>query len=54
LLQGTARAFLLENHMLKETEIKAQDLAHFDKIALMNAMIGFYVIDKEIKDIICN
>ena len=54
LLQGTTRAFLLDNYRLKETDIKAQDLAHFDKIALMNAMIGFYVIDKEIKDIICN
>jgi len=46
---------VLVNFRLQNNDyIKAQDLAHFDKIALMNAMIGFYVIDREIKDIICN
>jgi 4-amino-4-deoxychorismate lyase len=53
LLNGTTREFLLDNHMLCIKDIKVDDIFSFDKIALMNAMIRFYHIDKPLKDIIC-
>ena len=45
LLEGTARAFLIDNHMLHPTDITLQDISSFSKIAVFNAMVGFRVLD---------
>ncbi len=44
LLKGTTRERLLEEGFLSEKDIEVQELKHFSKIALVNAMIGFDVI----------
>lgn len=46
LLEGTARARLLEEKVLSEANLTVEDLKSASKIALLNAMIGF----KEIKN----
>ena len=46
LLYGTTRARLLKEGVLKEADIDIQSLKNAPKIALMNAMIGFCVINK--------
>ena len=48
LLKGTTRERLLKEDFLSEKNIEVQELQHFSKIALLNAMIGFDVI-KECK-----
>lgn len=45
LLAGTTRERLLRHDEIFETNITITDLAQFSKMALMNAMLGFYVID---------
>lgn len=45
LLKGTTRERLLREQQIVEAEIRLPDLKHFSKIALMNALIGFYVIE---------
>ncbi|MEZ5671913.1 MAG: aminotransferase class IV [Thiotrichaceae bacterium] len=45
LLAGTTRQRLLHHDEISEANITITDLAQFSKMALMNAMLGFYVID---------
>ena len=42
LLPGTTRARLLERKILHTAHIEAADIAKFSRIALLNAMIGFF------------
>jgi len=44
LLKGTKRMQLLNKGMLKEKDIKIGDIKNFKKIAMMNAILGFYEI----------
>lgn len=54
LLKGTARQRFLDSGKIIETDIKAEDLKCFSKLALLNAMIDFDIIsDGNVKDIIC-
>jgi len=46
LLAGTTRARLLESGKLIPREIPASDIHHYDSLALMNAMIGFSILEK--------
>ena len=45
LLKGTMRAKLIEEGFLKTKNIKREDLAEYTQVALMNAMIGFKIIN---------
>ena len=45
LLKGTKRAELLNKGILKEENIHKSDLKYFKKIAMINAILGFYEID---------
>lgn len=45
LLKGTTRARLLREQQITEAEIRLPDLKNFSKVALMNALVGFYVIE---------
>jgi len=45
LLEGTMRAKLIDEGFLKPKEIKREDLHHYSQVALMNAMIGFKIIN---------
>jgi len=51
LLEGTKRAELLEKGFLKEKNIKLEDLDKYKKVAMINAILGFYDIG-EIKSCI--
>ena len=44
LLKGTKREELLRKNFLTEADIKEEDLKNFKKIAMINAVIGFYEI----------
>ncbi len=46
LLPGTTRARLIEAKRLIPTDIAAKDLKKFDKMALMNAMIDFMIVEE--------
>ena len=46
LLKGTTRDRLIEEGRLFEADIKAQSLRNFSKVALLNAMIDFDVLDR--------
>ena len=46
LLQGTTRARLLDEGKVITKNIKAADIDSYDGLALMNAMIGFRIIDR--------
>ncbi|HSR74915.1 MAG TPA: aminotransferase class IV family protein [Sulfurovum sp.] len=45
LLKGTMRAKLIDEGFLKTKDIKREDLGKYTKVALMNAMIGFKIIN---------
>lgn len=45
LLKGTMRAKLIDEGFLKTKQIKREDLEKFTQVALMNAMIGFKIIN---------
>ena len=45
LLEGTMRAKLLDEGFLQTREIKRSEISHYTKVALMNAMIGFKIIN---------
>jgi 4-amino-4-deoxychorismate lyase len=45
LLKGTKREELIKKGALKEENIHIYDLKYFKKIALINAILGFYQID---------
>ena len=44
LLKGTKRMELLEKGFLKEKTIKIDDLKNYKKVAMMNAILGFYEV----------
>jgi len=46
LLKGTTRARLIDEGKIKEADIMVQDIRSFSKIALLNAMIDFDVLDR--------
>ena len=48
LLPGTTRARLLARGALVEAEISREEIGTYDELALMNAMIGFAVIENPI------
>ena len=45
LLKGTKRAELLDKGVLKEKEIKKEELSSFSAVRLFNAMIGWGAIE---------
>ncbi|MCO4844551.1 MAG: aminotransferase class IV [Sulfurovum sp.] len=45
LLQGTMRAKLIDEGFLQPKDIKREDLYHYSQVALMNAMIGFKILN---------
>jgi len=45
LLKGTTRTRLLNDKKILETPIRLEDLKTFSKMALMNALLGFYIIN---------
>jgi len=45
LLEGTTRARLINDGTLIEMDIKVQDLRSFSKVALLNAMIDFDILE---------
>ena len=46
LLKGTTRARLIDEGKIIEADIKVQDIRNFSKIALLNAMIDFDILDR--------
>lgn len=46
LLRGTTRQRLLDTQKIYEAEISVDEVHSFEKMSLMNAMIGFNVLDK--------
>jgi 4-amino-4-deoxychorismate lyase len=46
LLKGTTRARLLDEGRLIEADIKVQELRNFSKVALLNAMIDFDILEE--------
>jgi len=52
LLKGTMREKLLDEGFLHTKDIKKEDLSHFSKVALINAMVGFKILyDIKIQDL---
>lgn len=51
LLKGTRRASLLAAGVIKESEIKREDLSSFSSVRLFNAMINWGVIELSVTDI---
>jgi 4-amino-4-deoxychorismate lyase len=47
LLEGTMRAKLIDEGFLQTKEIKKEDLQNYSQVALMNAMIGFKILNIE-------
>ncbi|MBD3791870.1 MAG: aminotransferase class IV [Campylobacterales bacterium] len=45
LLEGTMRAYLIDQGFLKEEDIPSGLLDRFEKVALMNAMLGFKILN---------
>ena len=45
LLQGTMRAKLIDEGLLKTADISKEDLPKYTHVALMNAMIGFKILN---------
>ena len=48
LLKGTSRERLLKEKKIFEEEIRVKDIKKYKKIALLNAMVGFYIIEEGI------
>ena len=53
LLRGTTRERLLTEKKIYEKDILVDDINRYEKIALLNAMIDFDIIQKDIKELIC-
>ncbi len=47
LLEGTMRAKLIDEGFLQTTQIKKEDLQNYSQVALMNAMIGFKILNMD-------
>jgi len=45
LLEGTMRAYLIDRGFLRQEDIPGDLLENFEKVALMNAMLGFKIIN---------
>jgi len=45
LLEGTQREKLLDTGFLTKKDIKKEELPHYTQVALMNAMIGFKILE---------
>lgn len=45
LLEGTMRAKLIDEGFLQPKEIKKEDIHNYSQVALMNAMIGFKILN---------
>lgn len=54
LLKGTCRASLLDRGLIKEREIKAEELSSFSFVRLFNAMIKWGDLELSVKSIIGN
>ena len=52
LLKGTQRAKLIDKKFLKEKNIRVDELKNYQNIAIINAMIGFKILDIKPKEII--
>jgi 4-amino-4-deoxychorismate lyase len=53
LLYGTKRSYLLDKHILLTADIKPEDLKHFSKLRIINAMLDFEdILEFEIDTII--
>ena len=48
LLEGTMRAKLIDEGFLHTKQIKKEDLQNYSQVALMNAMIGFKILNIDI------
>jgi len=48
LLKGTTRQRLLDEKRIKEADIQVSDIKNYEKIALINAMIDFTIIENAI------
>jgi 4-amino-4-deoxychorismate lyase len=48
LLKGTKRAQLLDDSLIFEKELRLNDLVYANTFAIMNAMVGFKIIDNPI------
>ncbi|MBE0514311.1 aminotransferase class IV family protein [Sulfurimonas sp.] len=53
LLKGTTRERLLMEKKIFESDVYVDDLKKFSKVALMNAMIDFDIITKNIEEFFC-
>ncbi|WP_373028622.1 aminotransferase class IV family protein [Sulfurovum sp.] len=47
LLEGTMRAKLIDEGFLKTKQIKKEDLQNYSQVGLMNAMIGFKILNMD-------
>ena len=47
LLEGTMRAKLIDEGFLQTKQIKKEDLQNYSQVALMNAMIGFEILNMD-------
>lgn len=52
LLKGTMRASLLDSHQIQEAKIRVEDLSHFSRLRLFNAMISFGEIELLIQSVL--
>jgi 4-amino-4-deoxychorismate lyase len=52
LLKGTTRAFLLERNLIKEEEIRLEDIKTFESFKLINAMLEFDAPEINISNIV--
>lgn len=52
LLKGTMRASLLDSHQIQEAKIRVEDLLHFSRLRLFNAMISFGEIELPIQSVL--
>ncbi len=52
LLKGTTRAYLLERNIIKEEEIRIEDLKTFESFKLINAMLEFDAPEIDIANIL--
>jgi len=52
LLKGTMRAFLLERDLIREEEIRVEDINTYEGFKLVNAMIGFDSPEQPVSNII--
>ncbi len=53
LLAGTSRQRYLDMKKIYEADIKVDELGKFSKVALLNAMVDFDIIEKKLEDVIC-